>query len=141
MEPDYKSLWSQVTGPADAATVLLAGSLGFVLDAGLNVVGFFSPGTVGVTAAGAALGAKKGWEARRAHINAMKRAHKARHRATETMELFRGRGYDAGVVRLEAELELYDRGLTANDALDRALDDILATYRASLGGAPGQLNA
>jgi hypothetical protein len=44
-------------------------------------------------------------------------------------------------VRLEAELELYDRGLTANDALDRALDDILATYRVSLGGAPGQLNA
>lgn len=56
-------LFKRASGPGDLATILLAGTAGFVLDAGLNVVGFMSPGYVGITAASTALGIKKSIEA------------------------------------------------------------------------------
>lgn len=66
MIQEFRSLLGDASGSGDTATVLLAGSLGFTIDAGLSVVGFLSPGAVGITAASTALGLKKALEAKRA---------------------------------------------------------------------------
>ncbi|MEU4338939.1 hypothetical protein AB0F59_30535 [Micromonospora lupini] len=55
----------RVSSPGDMATVLLAGTAGFLVDAALNLVGFLSPGAAGIAAASAALGLKKALEAGR----------------------------------------------------------------------------
>jgi hypothetical protein len=59
-------LIGDVSSPGDLATVLLAGTVGFVIDAGLSVFGFLSPGQTGILAASSALGIKKAWQASRA---------------------------------------------------------------------------
>jgi len=59
---DPWDLLDRASSPGDVATILLAGTLGFTLDAGLNIIGFLSPGYVGITFASTALGAKKAWE-------------------------------------------------------------------------------
>lgn len=44
MIQDLRDLLAQVSTPGDTATVLLAGSAGFMVDAGLNVIGFCPQG-------------------------------------------------------------------------------------------------
>jgi ferredoxin-fold anticodon binding domain-containing protein len=56
-------LFEKASTPGDIATVLVFGTAGFLVDAGLNAVGFLEPGVVGVTAASGALGVKKSIEA------------------------------------------------------------------------------
>ena len=68
---DFKDILGDLTSPGDTATVLLAGTLGFVLDAGLNIVGFLEPGYVGFTFASSALGLKRAWEANWGHKRAL----------------------------------------------------------------------
>ncbi len=63
---DVKELLANLNSKSDWAIVGAAGLLGFVMDAAINIapLPIFTPGTCGLTAAGAALAAKRGWEAR-----------------------------------------------------------------------------
>ena len=56
---ELKKILEQAATPADTALVLFASTLGLVLDAGLNIVGFLEPGMVGVVAGILALSLKK----------------------------------------------------------------------------------
>jgi hypothetical protein len=94
----------------DYAVVLLAATAGFVVDAGLNVVGFLSPGYVGVTSATAALGAKKAVEGRL-------RRRGWRKRVTALGSHLRRRGLDAIADRLDEDYQLYAEGLMDETAL------------------------
>ena len=74
---DIKDILGDLTSPGDTATVLLAGTVGFVLDAGLNVAGFLEPGYVGFTFASSALGLKRAWEANWGRKRALENHRKA----------------------------------------------------------------
>lgn len=119
-------LFEQVTSPGDAATVLLAGTLGLVADAGLNVVGFLSPGSCGVVAASTALGVKKGMEARRARGSELSPAQ----RATKILGLAVELGL-ADVSELKNAIELHEQGVLSDAALSLSADELLAKYRDS----------
>lgn len=62
---DLKEILNQLNSKSDWAVVGTAGITGFVVDAVIDIVPIpiFSPGVCGVTAAGLALSAKRGWEA------------------------------------------------------------------------------
>jgi hypothetical protein len=62
---DLKEIISQLNSKSDWAVVGTAGIVGFVVDAAIDIIPIpiFSPGVCGVTAAGTALSAKRGWEA------------------------------------------------------------------------------
>jgi hypothetical protein len=63
MFDSLKEVLDKVSGPADLAVVLIAGSGGFVVDALLIAHGVLSPGQVGASSAAGALGLKKAIEA------------------------------------------------------------------------------
>lgn len=91
MIDDIKEVLGSLNSPADWAIVGAAGLAGFVLDAAINIVPLpiFSPGVCGATAAGMALTAKRGFEARqqsqrRARLIALY-ADEARRIATDLM--------------------------------------------------------
>jgi len=130
--PDYKALLAEVSTPGDMATVLLVGSAGFVVDAGLNAIGFLSPGAVGVTAASGALGIKKSYEAGRKTRMARWQAQAAQERASKAMRYLERTNFSNGKIRLRAEIDLHRDGVTDDASLDLAVNEILAAYRASL---------
>lgn len=63
---DLKDIIKQLNSASDVAVVGTAAIVGFVADAAINIVPLpiFTPGVCGVTAAGVALSAKRGWEAK-----------------------------------------------------------------------------
>src|SRR5688572_9748109 len=63
---DLREVLKSLNSASDWAVVGAAAIAGFVADAAINIVPLpvFSPGVCGVTAAGAALTAKRAWEAR-----------------------------------------------------------------------------
>ncbi len=143
------------------ATVLIAGTTGFTLDAALNAVGFFSPGVVGLTAASGCLGLKKAGESAmlaRREARARREREKAetaerrrleewsrlalrpRERAQALADRIRTSGGDSSLIaRLEQELALRNEGISSTQALHELSEDVLHRYRtgalAGRGGA------
>ena len=103
----------------DYATVLLAGAAGFVGDAALNLVGFLSPGYVGITAATAALGAKKAAESRW-------RRRRLVSRANRLVSQLRASGPDKAARDLDRALGLHRQRLVDDEVLASACDDAVA---------------
>jgi hypothetical protein len=62
MIDDIKKLM-EGAGPADLATILVAGTAGFVIDAAFNPVGFLTAPNTGLVCASGALGVKKSIDA------------------------------------------------------------------------------
>lgn len=130
MLEDAKEVLATATGPGDLAVVLLAGAVGFVADAALNVVGFLEPGYTGITCASTALGVKKalearfGGEERRMRRRALDRARRLRRILDpETqVELFEG---------LDKEILLLESGVVGPAASEAVLDDIVERFRNS----------
>ena len=116
---DYKDLLGDLTSPGDTATVLLAGTVGFVLDAGLNMIGFLDPGYVGFTFASSALGLKRAWEANGGRKRAQVKKKGQRIRAL-MMQVDRG---DL-VQELDRELLLLEAGAHTPERADQLITEI-----------------
>jgi len=127
---DLRALLGDLSGPGDMATVLLAGSLGFTVDAGLNAVGFLSPGNVGITAASASLGLKKGWEAAWTQRSRGRRGRTLppRHRAVRLLRRLE-ESEEAASDRVKQDLDLFERGLIDGNALNSVIDEALNEIR------------
>jgi hypothetical protein len=125
---DLKAILERASGPGDLATVLLAGTAGFFVDAGLNVVGFLEPGLVGITAASGALGVKKAVEAR---LLAVQAKQGERKRAARLLERLRRDANGVLADRLQREIELFDDGITGVEELRSRVDETLNEYRAA----------
>lgn len=125
---DYTDLLTNVTGPGDAATVLIAGVAGLTVDAGLNLIGFMSPGTVGISAASGALGVKKSIEAGRAMRKTRKRTQNARRRANRAVEYLSDSDFPDGAAVLRRAMGAYDRDLIDEEKLEKAVDDALDSF-------------
>ncbi|HET7160591.1 MAG TPA: hypothetical protein VFI62_16445, partial [Burkholderiales bacterium] len=117
----FKQLLSTLTTPGDTATVLLAGTAGFVLDAGLNIVGFLEPGYVGFTFATTALGVKRAWEAGR-----QQRALESRARSMRSYAVQIGRADLA--THIDEELSLLKATVHDRTQAEEALDRIAAEF-------------
>jgi hypothetical protein len=129
--PEYGELWKQVASPGDAAVFLLAGAAGFVADAGLNIVGFFSPGVVGVTAASSALGAKKAWDANRLASKERKRARTAAQRAGHVVAILDQRD-PRRAESLRLDIDFHKAGVITDEQLSRCVDDAVDANRSNL---------
>lgn len=127
-------LFDQIASPGDAATVLLAGTAGLVADAGLNIVGFLSPGSCGVAAASTALGLKKAYEAKRQGASAVPELE----RAARALTLCADSGFRK-TADLAQAVRLRKAGLIDDAALSSEIDSLVAAYRVSPVGlvAPG----
>lgn len=134
MIDELKKILEQVSDPADAATVLIAGTAGYLVDAGLNVVGFLEPGYVGITAAAGALGVKKAVDASLAR----RRERKAREqnrgdekkRAKELLSLLGDEEKYQGLTQqLERELKLFEAGIIEVEELKARINEIVKDYR------------
>src|ERR1700726_158618 len=126
--PDFRELLRESEGAGDTATILVAGTIGFVVDAALSVHGAFSPGTVGTLSAGGALGLKKGLQGKIT-------TRRSRARAKDVIKLL-AKGGDPddhpGAKRIGEELRLNERKLTDAATLDRAVAAVVRDYRAEL---------
>ncbi|WP_433167322.1 hypothetical protein [Kribbella sp. CA-247076] len=126
MIDDLGKLLDRVSSPADLAVILLAGPLAYVLDAGLDVVGFLPAGYVAIAAASVALGVKKLVElrlGRRGQVSTLARAkalreHLAAYAAPDHLLTF-----------LDAEIALRQRGATTDEDLESAVSSCLTQYR------------
>jgi hypothetical protein len=128
---DLGKLLDRVSSPADLAVILLAGPLAYVLDAGLDVVGFLPPGYVAITAASVALGVKKLVEVRRTNRKQLASHRDAHSRALALQEHLKASGAPAHLLGyLDAEITLYTGGATTERDLDSAIADCLQEYRA-----------
>jgi hypothetical protein len=130
---DWKQILSKVSTKGDLATVLLAGTAGFVGDVALSLAGVISPGTCAVLAASAALGAKNGVQAgldgrraRRTAIASREEQLRKTHIAIETL-------YEAGLngeaLRLRKEVDLFMKGLSDETELASVTKRCLDEYR------------
>lgn len=115
--------------PGDWATVLIAGTVGFVGDVVSTVHGIPSPLTLAGLSASGALGVKKGYEASRAAIRRGKAAKKvlkkvkdAPTRAEKLKKLFEQKGFNSGVQKLQNGLDLHALG----EYSDAELDEVCA---------------
>jgi hypothetical protein len=127
---DLGKLLDRISSPADLAVVLLAGPLAYVLDAGLDVIGFLAPGYVAITTASVALGVKKIVEVRRTSRNLPDR-RTTRSRARALRDHLKDDGAPGPLLGyLDAEIMLYDGGATTDEDLERAIADCLDEYRA-----------
>ena len=123
-------LLDRATGPGDLATILLAGTAGLVLDAGLNIVGFFSPAYVGLTFASTALGVKKAYEANANRRIGASFNFEVLERAERLKTLFEAEDRHDLVKALERELKLFRAGVLEPIELARTLAELTARYRA-----------
>ncbi|HEY3512166.1 MAG TPA: hypothetical protein VG502_07155 [Flexivirga sp.] len=134
MIDDLTKLLDRVSSPSDLAVVLIVGPLGFVLDAGLNVIGFLSPGYVGISAACIALGIKKSVDARLLRRDDRKALTRRQAQTRDRAVAFedRLRAVDAPVAlsrRMRDELALHERGITTDEQLEATLIECLGEYR------------
>jgi hypothetical protein len=129
---NLKDLLGQASSPGDMATILLAGTVGFVLDAGLNAVGFLSPGYTGITAATTALGLKKGWQATKAKRKQLAAAKHSARNAQSFLEYLEKGNHHSLAARIQEELELYDRGLIDNEGLQAVIVSVIEELRMEL---------
>ena len=133
MTDDLKDVLRHVSDPADVAVVLIAGTAGFLIDAGLNAVGFLEPGYVGVATASGALGMKKAVEA----TVAKGRVARARRRELEQAErkagsllvLLREKGHGDLMGRLEREVELFRAEIIDLESFESNVGKVVDAYR------------
>jgi len=116
------------------ATILIFGTAGFVVDAGLNVVGFLEPGYVGISAAAGALGVKKAAEAalgRRRERKILYQRHQDEEmRANHLSVLLSEPVHHADLVqRLQRERGLFESGIVDVDTFGSSIDQIISDYR------------
>ncbi|TDD14150.1 hypothetical protein E1218_33510 [Kribbella turkmenica] len=123
---DLEHLLNRVSSPADLAVILVAAPLAYVLDAGLDVIGFLAPGYVAISTASVALGLKKVVEvrlSRRGRVPVLQRAAALReHLAADG-------GSDHLLTFLDAEIALHRRGATTEEDFESALKSCLTQYR------------
>ena len=144
---EVSDLIEATSSPADLAVVLLAGTAGLVVDAGLGLIGLPSPALTAFACAGGALGLKKSadayWDARRARRergSVLARGEKLRDLWVESVlaELPPGhRGSSPatvwpGIDALETNLHLHRKGLLSDEALNLEVDKSLEEYRTEL---------
>jgi hypothetical protein len=137
MIQSVQDLFSQSTSKGDTATILIAGTAGLVVDAGLNLIGFLEPGVVGLGAASGALGLKKSWEANRAQRRAAKHGERAVDRARALLAILREQQRSGLAAELEQELAYFEKDIIDDDGLDGAVRATLDKLRASPQAAPG----
>ena len=126
---DIKDVLANLNSPSDWAIVGAAGLLGFTLDAAINIVPLpiFSPGVCGATAAGAALPAKRGWD-----------ADQLRKRNRRLLDLYRQEArhiaeeLDARGLTFEARSLLFDAEVAAAEGDIAAIRSAFEKARARL---------
>jgi hypothetical protein len=130
---DFKEILDKVSDPWDLATVLIVGTAGFLVDAGLNAIGFLSPGQVAITAASGALGAKKAADAVRAKTREQRAAEQKRtaaiDRADKLAKLLEREGYSRLAERVKSEVKLFQDGITEVDDLAQTIGEAIQEYR------------
>lgn len=115
--PSWKEILDRVTSPGDIATVLIAGVLGYTVDAGLNAVGFMEPGIVGNASALGALGVKKAWESRWSAWKLRRSLGNVRERAVSLQTLLQDGGHRSLANRLALAVDVYDKKIHADPRL------------------------
>ena len=125
IDANLQQILNKVSTPGDLATVLIAGTAGYIVDAGLNAVGFLEPGLVGAFSASGALGLKKSVEAARNKKKAMREQLK---RAKRLTVLLAEEQMSELVKALEIEMQIAEIEQNA-DGLKAALDAIVDEYR------------
>jgi hypothetical protein len=116
----------------DWAVVLLAGSLGYTLDAGLNIIGFLEPGICGTLFATTALGLKKGYEAttdprRQSSAEETERTEEV-ERTRSTIQFFDAKGHPGVGSDLRDVLELAEIRHSTAEELRSAVDQVLEKH-------------
>lgn len=133
MIDDLKKVLDQVSSPADMAVVLVSGTAGFLVDAGLNAVGFLEPGYVGVTAATGALGMKKSidaFTARRRSRSAREQQVRAIQRKVDRLHaLLESSGHQDLRQRLTREHNLFAESITDLESFEDHFQTIVDAYR------------
>lgn len=138
MLSDLRDLLKQTSEPSDIATILLAGTAGFVIDAGLNLVGFLEPGIVGLTFATTALGAKQAYAAASKNRKVRQAADRKRdeqiRKAKQLIEVFEGESRLDLAQAVRRELKLLESGAITGENAEGALTAIVQRYRDSQSG-------
>lgn len=129
----FKELLEKVSEPSDLATILICGTAGFLVDAGLNAVGFLEPGYVGITAASGALGLKKGaeaaWTARQTRKKRIEDIENVRVKANSLLKLLGSKGDQDLVQQLERDIELFDSGIVGAESLESSIQETIRAYQ------------
>jgi uncharacterized membrane protein YhiD involved in acid resistance len=158
MLDNLTKVFDKASTTGDIATVLVFGTAGFLVDAGLNAVGFLEPGVVGITAASGALGVKKSIEAaltgrrkrkdeeqkrikeekekQEEHINEQANSERKLrfeiNRASELHSLLsEDQQHENLVRRLETEIRLFRADIIDINAFKNSIDEIVNAYRSS----------
>jgi len=136
MFSDFKELLDRASGPADMATILIFGTLGFVVDAGLSVHGVLSPGTVGIASASGALGLKKSVEASVRKTKTTRDEKSVPAKAESMIALLKARGQHGAATRLQDQLELYKKKIVDEKTLESQIKIAADTYTAAAYAGP-----
>ena len=139
-----KDVLSQATSKSDVATILLAGTAGFIADAALGFGDVFSPGIAGCLSVCGALGIKRAWESvveRR--LERLKRTiseemaleqaatdhRKVQSQWRDLFDLLMQYQENDLADRLMRDLSLFRRDLITSDDLQSGLNDVVAEFR------------
>lgn len=123
--------------PGDAATALIAGTAGFLIDAGLDPIGFLTATETGFICASGALGLKKalqaGWTKLAERKAQNQRPGEERARAKRVLEKLSSEESDkrcqAIARRLKSDLEFFESGVIKADDLKASVDEAVKAYR------------
>lgn len=130
MLDEFKDVLSKASSKGDVAVVLIAGTAGFLIDAGLNAIGFLEPGAVGVTFASGALGIKKGIEASTEKSRTKKRERKEfEERVARLQQLLDKQAAVVAVQTLTRDAELYGLGLLSKEEFEKGLAQLVEKLR------------
>lgn len=137
MFEDFKDIMSKASSKGDVAVVLIAGTTGFLIDAGLNAIGFLQPGAVGITFASGALGLKRGIESitekRRAKkIEKQKQVNYKREiedKVEHLKTLLDNLNDSTSKNILNEDFELYNLGLLSMEDFEASLSKIVEMIR------------
>jgi hypothetical protein len=129
---DLEKLLERLNSKSDWAVVGAAGLFGFVADAAINIVPLpiFSPGTCGLTAAGIALTAKRGWESvieenqkeKQLRLYLKEASHLIRE-AEEILE-FKIKNFTVELKILLEQFDIKNTNYQDYDLLDRAVQNL-----------------
>lgn len=119
----FNELLERVSTPGDLATVLLFGSAGYLLDAGVNLIAFLEPGTAALIAATSTLGLKQGYHAWKAAPLAPQDRTEALH------DLLSDGAHDDLSDRLEREFALLEKGIIDRSDFTARFENIVEAYR------------
>ncbi len=128
-----QEFFDKATTRGDIAVLLIFGTLGYTIDAGLNLVGFLEPGIVGSASAAGALGVKKAIEAQWAARTRRKELARAADQVELLIKFFRDENRADLATPLESALRLHERGILDKAALDDLGNDALQAYLVEIG--------